>query len=79
MTIFSSLLAAMGGGVEAEKTYGVDACPAGWQLVPVEPTDEMRRAGVDAYNAHTSAMFFYVWKAMLAAAAQPPGVEGRMK
>jgi hypothetical protein len=54
---------------------GVDACPAGWQLVPVEPTDEMRRAGVDAYNAHTSAMFFYVWKAMLAAAAQPPGVE----
>jgi hypothetical protein len=45
--------------------------PAGYVLVPKEPTEDMRVAGVDAYNAHNSAMFFYVWKAMIAAAPQP--------
>jgi hypothetical protein len=52
-----------------------DAAPAsipeGYVLVPKEPTEDMRVAGVDAYNAHNSAMFFYVWKAMIAAAPQP--------
>jgi len=43
--------------------------PAGWKLVPVEPTDEMLKSTVGKWTPDT------IWKAMLAAAPQP-GAEG---
>ena len=70
----------------------LDMVPAGWKLVPVEPTEEMRDAGKDAHYeaetrtsdsdawsltgfAHRAVRASYVYRAMLAAAPQPPVVE----
>lgn len=50
--------------------------PAGWKLVPIEPTYEMRRKA----GLHKGADFYTisrVWNEMLSAAPQPPrGGEG---
>ena len=46
------------------------AIPEGWQLVPKEPTQEMREAFVEAFQRGTLA---YAASAMLAAAPQPTG------
>lgn len=54
--------------------------PDGWKLVPVEPTDAMSMGGVKSYG---DAFYFKTchaaecWKAMLAAAPQPPAPEPR--
>ena len=70
----------------------LDMVPAGWKLVPVEPTEEMRDAGKDAHYeaetrtsdsdawsltgfAHRAVRASYIYRAMLAAAPQPPVVE----
>lgn len=45
------------------------AVPKGWQLVPVEPTEAMLRAGWDAAGPRTA------WPRMLAAAPQPAAQE----
>lgn len=42
------------------------AAPAGWKLVPVEPTEAMVSAGYDAYGVHAC------YAAMLAASTTPP-------
>ncbi|MBS7349633.1 MAG: hypothetical protein KIG95_05655 [Comamonas sp.] len=43
--------------------------PQGWKLVPVEPTQEMKRAGMSERHDDLSRS---VYQAMLAAAPQPP-------
>jgi hypothetical protein len=43
--------------------------PQGWKLVPVEPTREMKRAGMSERHDDLSRS---VYQAMLAAAPQPP-------
>ena len=45
--------------------------PEGWKLVPVEPTVEMRRAGTAANDGIVSD----IYRAMLAAAPQPPSAQ----
>jgi hypothetical protein len=45
--------------------------PEGWKLVPVEPTNEMVQAWLDTYEGNIQT----VYRAMLAAAPQPPVVE----
>ena len=49
--------------------------PAGWRLVPVEPTDEMLRATVKGYApefiSHRLGMSWSLYRAMLTAAPQP--------
>ena len=50
--------------------------PAGWKLVPVEPTDEMVEAGdheIEKWGVDASSSGAF--RAMLAAAPQPPVVE----
>ncbi|NOG70496.1 hypothetical protein [Roseicella sp. DB1501] len=55
------------------------AQPAGWKLVPVEPTDEMVIAGIKAFNAvptddtQNTKAIIAEYKAMLAAVPQPQG------
>jgi hypothetical protein len=45
---------------------------SGWRWVPVEPTPEMTRAGVEGWSANGYASIQFVWPAMLAAAPPPP-------
>ena len=45
--------------------------PAGWQLVPVEPTDEMKVAGSDALGVYHCGSPSDIYKAMLQAAPKP--------
>lgn len=52
----------------------------GWVLVPKEPTEPMIEAH---FHAHATAMTVFadvpdVWRAMLAAAPEPPTMRGRM-
>lgn len=44
------------------------AIPAGWKLVPIEPTDEMIRRGLKEQENETARE---IWEAMLRAAPQP--------
>jgi hypothetical protein len=46
--------------------------PPGWQLVPVEPTPEMREAGAQYAECGISANSVFMWRAMLAAAPLAP-------
>ena len=41
-----------------------------WQMVPMEPTREMNRAGFNSHRA--TGMTGEIWRAMLAAAPEPP-------
>lgn len=41
--------------------------PEGWKLVPIEPTQKMCAAGINSDNG-----VYYVYRAMLAVAPQPP-------
>jgi hypothetical protein len=45
--------------------------PAGWQLVPVEPTEAMKVAGSDALGVYHCGSPSDIYKAMLAAAPKP--------
>ena len=42
--------------------------PEGWTVVPVEPTEEMRKAATNAVGPYLS---YTCWEAMLAAAPDP--------
>ena len=44
--------------------------PAGWKLVPVEPTQAMNNAGLSAVNQYGKRLVWETYKAMLAAAPQ---------
>jgi hypothetical protein len=49
--------------------------PPGWKLVPVEPTDEMRRVGADVWHlhdGHLTRVIGDVYRAMLAASPEVP-------
>ncbi len=48
----------------------VAAVPAGWKLVPVEPTQAMNNAGLSAVNQYGKRLVWETYKAMLAAAPQ---------
>ena len=48
---------------------------AEWKLVPVEPTDEMLDAADVPARVHPDAYFRAVYRAMLAAAPEPPADE----
>lgn len=56
--------------------------PEGWRLVPVEPTEEMLRRGMDAFMAAHDLMFCKnepcgpIYKTMLAAAPTTSDVAG---
>jgi hypothetical protein len=53
--------------------------PAGWRLVPVEPTEEMERAGaaeVDRTNPYSDDVANNIWTVMLRAAPPAPASEG---
>jgi hypothetical protein len=55
------------------------AVPAGWRLVPVEPTEEMERAGaaeVDRTNPYSDDVANNIWTVMLRAAPPAPASEG---
>jgi hypothetical protein len=47
----------------------------GWKLVPVKPTDEMLDAADVPARVHPDAYFRAVYRAMLAAAPEPPADE----
>lgn len=49
------------------------AVPDGWKLVPIEPTNEMTDAGIDAWNKSPLAVVRQ-YRAMIAAAPEPPVV-----
>lgn len=46
--------------------------PEGWQLVPIEPTREMCEVYKRFHNEGKFYLEITIWKAMLAAAPQPP-------
>ena len=48
----------------------LSAVPAGWKLVPVEPTQAMNNAGLSAVNQYGKRLVWETYKAMLAAAPQ---------
>jgi hypothetical protein len=51
------------------------AVPAGWRLVPVEPTEAMERAGaaeVDRANPYSDDVANNIWHAMLRTRPAPP-------
>jgi hypothetical protein len=54
--------------------------PTGWKLVPVEPTPEMVRAGLDTDEADKDAdegqLLYWSYKAMLATAPSPKSEQG---
>ena len=57
------------GGLSLQPHTEAQAVPDGWRLVPVEPTEEMIRAG----NVKTWVLpCGYCWSAMLSAAPPPP-------
>ena len=55
--------------------------PAGWVLVPVEPTEAMLHAAFSGFmscETHERSMFVPVWEGMLSAVPTPtPPIEGR--
>ncbi|MGN7160815.1 hypothetical protein [Sphingomonas sp. SAFR-052] len=53
--------------------------PAGWVLVPIEPTEAMRDDGIWALPAHSyNVDVGVIWSAMLSAVPTPtPPIEGR--
>jgi hypothetical protein len=55
---------------ELEYTRPVPAIPAGWKLVPVEPTPEMLEAGLSAQNEAWNVHYTHIYAAMLAAAPE---------
>ena len=57
---------------EVRPLYAAPAAPAGWQLVPVEPTPEMAKAGCYRYCKE----FVKDYKAMIAAAPTDVGQHG---
>ena len=61
-------------GAEIEAALRAQVVPQGWKLVPVDPTSEMLKAawkhGIDDEAPDP----YYAYKAMLAAAPQPPDV-----
>jgi len=48
------------------------AVPSGWKLVPVEPTEAMRRAGREYAECAISANAVFCFRAMLSASPPPP-------
>ncbi len=53
----------------------VPSVPVGWQLVPIDPTEAMWRAGDDCQDSDPSmddSPSYYAYKAMLSAAPTPP-------
>jgi len=64
---------------------GTAKVPEGWKLVPVEPTTDILKAGISAFNKGTEAEGFIngigqlerAYRAMLAAAPSPDGNERR--
>lgn len=46
--------------------------PEGWKLVPIEPTIEMEEAGAKGSGEDSTDCALGAWKAMLAAAPEPP-------
>ncbi|MBR8228055.1 hypothetical protein KDX05_06985 [Burkholderia vietnamiensis] len=57
------------------------AIPAGWQLVPVEPTEEMKLAGLraDDRDRQPRDQLLVQWDAMLAAVPQPAQADAPVK
>ena len=53
----------------------VPAVPAGWKLVPVEPTQAMNNAGLSAVNQYGKRSVWETYAAMLAAAPAAPQAE----
>ena len=51
------------------------AVPAGWKLVPVEPTQAMNNAGLSAVNQYGKRSVWETYAAMLAAAPAAPQAE----
>lgn len=63
-------------GVAATPAPAVDAVPAGWQLVPIEPTRAMLNAAAvadDGSQAHYLDAYRATWAAMLAALSHGEG------
>ncbi|MFV0673624.1 hypothetical protein [Variovorax sp. tm] len=58
-----------------EKSDGT--VPEGWQLVPIDPTDAMIRAGYDAENNDGKTYLRPAWRYMLAAAPKAAEKSGR--
>ena len=58
---------------QAARAHG-DAVPEGWKLVPVEPTEQMSRAGVRVLMRANS-WATGVFQAMVSAAPTPPQAE----
>jgi hypothetical protein len=69
--------AAIRAALEQPDTGIPASVPAGWVLVPVEPTTEMLDAYVQLQGRFNSARSD--WAAMLAAAPQPPAIEQRSR
>jgi len=62
----------------AHPVADVVVAPEGWKLVPIEPTEEMIRAGNAAIpNQLEPAM--HAWDSMLAAASQPPVINSAIE
>jgi hypothetical protein len=68
--VASAVAQALGAALPADKTDAV-AVPAGWKLVPVEPTEAMIEAGASGSGEDSEATAIGAWEAMLAAAHAP--------
>lgn len=69
-------LAALHAALDQSDTGIPTSVPAGWKLVPVEPTSEMIAAGKEAMQYSIAELpAFTCYNAMLAAAPQPPALE----
>ena len=53
-------------------SLGAAQVPAGWKLVPIEPTEDMRQAGAQFAECGISANAVFGYRAMLATAPEPP-------
>lgn len=84
--VLQKLYAAWPGGLEeiesAFRTKAAQTVAPGWQLVPVEPTDEMKQTALEAYrawqNSDDGSPFWNhacVYRAMLSAAPSMPPKE----
>lgn len=60
-------------GYSAAQVLAMGRVPPGWQAVPVEPTQEMVRAGY--YQELKAAQRREMYRAMLAAAPRPPAAQ----
>ena len=80
-TAFYLEISALRSSLEQPQNHIPDAgnmVTAGWKLVPVEPTDDMEAAAETDYEQFNGGYFpdwLSAYRAMLAAAPQPPAVE----